>query len=249
MSKISSNSSEREKVDTPLYQRIKNMLIQEIGQLEEGENRLPPEEQLAKRYGTSRATIRESLADLIRHGYITSWQGRGNFGHPHALDLNMRFDITTTFHELLVSAGYQVEIEQSIISLDDPSVEVLEHYPEWEGEDVFSFDWNYCAQGTPLIACKVQVLKKRMRYVLSRKKDEIKLTDYLRRFYNGDITYATTWFKATRNAEVSAMFQVPEDTPLLSWEESFYDLYDRQICFNQVFFHPRKIKPSMLLRT
>lgn len=217
--------------------------------MREGENRLEPEEQLARRYNTSRATIREALSELIQAGYITSWQGRGNFGHPHALQLKMRFDITANFFHLLSNAGYSVDITQSKIRLDSPSEELVRLYPAWMDEDVFSFDWNYCAKEQPLIVCQVQVLKKSMRYVLSRRKDEIKLTEYLRRFYQGDITYTSTWFKAVHNPKVAAAFHLESTTPLLMWEEFFYDLHDRQICYNRVFFHPEKTNPSMLLRT
>ncbi len=235
--------------DEPLYRRIKKELIREIEQSSEGENRLEPEERLAKRYGTSRATVREALAELIQQGYLTSWQGRGNFAHPNAMDLKMRIDNTTSFFELLRGAYEHVGVTQSGIKLATASTNVVERYPFWSGENVFTFNWIYSAEGNPMIVCKVEVLKRRMRYVLSRRKDETRLTDYLRRFYQGDITYATAWFKARRSDEIAEIFSIPPEEPLLVWEESFYDLQDRQICYIQVFFHPEKTAPSMLLRT
>ncbi|MGC9313518.1 MAG: hypothetical protein ACP5IA_12590, partial [Sediminispirochaetaceae bacterium] len=75
------------------------------------------------------------------------------------------------------------------------------------------------------------------------------LSDYLRKFHNGDIIYTTTWVKAVHSAEMEEKFALPRQTPILMWDEFFYDLYDRQICYNQVYFHPEKTKLSMLLRT
>ena len=237
------------KVETPLYQRVRSALIQEIKSMHPGDNRLEPEEQLAKRYGTSRATVREALSDLIQSGYITPWQGRGNFGHPHALNLNMRFDITTDFVHLLQDTYRDIDVQQSRIDLVMPSKDLLEHMPQFKHTEVFSFDWIYSAEGEPVIICRVQVIKAMMRLMLSKRQGEMRLTDYLRRFYEGDITYANAWFKAGLNKQVAAQFGADEMTPMQMWEEIFYDLYDRQICFNQVYFHPQKTNLSMLLRT
>ena len=233
----------------PLYQRVRSALMEGISTMRPGNNRLEPEEQLAQRYGTSRATVREALADLIQDGYITPWQGRGNFGHPHALNLNMRFDITYDFVHILQDSYLDIDVDQSAINLSLPSDDLLEHMPQFKHTEVFVFDWVYVADGEPVIICRVQVIKAAMRLMLSKRKDEMRLTDYLRRFYDGDITYATAWFKAGINSQVARTFGAAEGTPMQMWEEIFYDLYDRQICFNQVYFHPDKTKLSMLLRT
>lgn len=237
------------KEEMPLYQKVRSALMEEIRSMRPGNNRLEPEEQLARRYGTSRATVREALADLIKDGYITPWQGRGNFGHPHALSLSMRFDITYDFVHMLQDSFLEIDVEQSGISLAVPNEDLLEHMPQFRHTEVFAFDWVYTADGEPVIVCRVQVIKAAMRLMLSKRKDEMRLTDYLRRFYDGDITYATAWFKAGVNSEVAGIFEAPEATPMQMWEEIFYDLYDRQICFNQVYFHPHKTDLTMLLRT
>src|SRR6056297_3544737 len=237
------------KDEKPLYQRVRSALMEEIRTMRPGNNRLEPEEQLAKRYGTSRATVREALADLIQDAYITPWQGRGNFAHPHALNLDMRFDITYDFVHILQDSYLDIDVNQSAINLSLPSTDLLEHMPQFKHTEVFVFDWTYVADGESVIICRVQVIKSAMRLMLSKRKDEMRLTDYLRRFYDGDITYATAWFKAGTNRRVAEIFEVGEETPMQMWEEIFYDLYDRQICFNQVFFHPKKTNLSMLLRT
>lgn len=232
-----------------LYRRIRQSLLNEIAAMKDSDNRLEPEEKLARRFGTSRATIREALSELIRQGYITSWQGRGNFGHPHATELQMRFDITADFYHLLRGTYDEVEISQSKIRIGLPSAELVERFPNWSGEEVFLFDWIYSSREGPLIIGKVQVLKSQMKYIISHRKDEMCLSDYLRRFHNGDIIYTTTWFKAVQNREIEEYFGLAGNTPLLMWDEFFYDLYDRQICYNQVYFNPEKTSLSMLLRT
>jgi len=235
--------------ESSLYQKIKNSLMKEIAGMKDGDNRLEPEEQLAKRFLTSRTTIREALSDLIQEGYITSWQGRGNFGHPHAAELGMRFDITADFYHLLSGTYDEVDITQSRIAIADPSADAIERLPSWDGEDVFLFDWIYGSRGEALIICKVQVLKSQMKYLLSKRTDEMCLSDYLRRYHDEDIVYTTTWFKAVQHLTAEKQFSLVPGTPMIMWEEIFYDLNDRQICYNQVFFKPGRTNLSMLLRT
>lgn len=64
----------------PLYRQIFSLTKRFIEEerLPAGE-RLPPERRLMKILGVSRSTLRLALADLIKHGYISATQGRGNF--------------------------------------------------------------------------------------------------------------------------------------------------------------------------
>ncbi|SMP12439.1 GntR family transcriptional regulator [Shimia sagamensis] len=64
----------------PLYLQISETLIREIaaGRLVDGE-RLPPERELAKQYGTTVRTLRKSLAELEKQGMLERVQGSGNY--------------------------------------------------------------------------------------------------------------------------------------------------------------------------
>ncbi len=64
----------------PLYSLIASQAEKLItsGQWQEGD-RLPPERQLCKDFGVSRATLRQALGELEERGLITRHQGRGTF--------------------------------------------------------------------------------------------------------------------------------------------------------------------------
>jgi DNA-binding GntR family transcriptional regulator len=241
-------ASERER---PLHRKAREYLLKRIAAMRPGENRLEPEEQLARTLGVSRATVREALADLVREGLITPWQGRGNFGHPHVLGLEMRFDVSTDFVHLLSGrrGGQEADVRQSSIELAHPSERMQRRLPNVRGLEVFAFDWDYTCGGEVCITCRVQVLREALELIPSARRGEMRLTDYLSRFCAGDIIYTTTWMGAAVDARSASLFGLEENTPLLFWEEVFYDLYDRRICFNEIFFHPRRCDLSMLLST
>src|SRR4051794_33543154 len=79
------------------YRQIAEELRASItsGDLSEGE-RLPSENQLASRYGTTRTTVRKALALLRAEGHLVSEQGKGVFVRPRP-DLHM----------VATGAGYQ----------------------------------------------------------------------------------------------------------------------------------------------
>ncbi|MEM1075321.1 MAG: GntR family transcriptional regulator [Pseudomonadota bacterium] len=64
----------------PKYIQLSELIIREIdaGRLLEGE-RLPPEREMAKSYGTSIGTLRKALAELETKGLLRRIQGSGNY--------------------------------------------------------------------------------------------------------------------------------------------------------------------------
>jgi GntR family transcriptional regulator len=62
----------------PKYYRLKELLIELTRSLPPG-SPLPPERTLAERYGTSRTTVRQALAELVVEGRLSRIQGKGTF--------------------------------------------------------------------------------------------------------------------------------------------------------------------------
>lgn len=78
----------KNKIDTPIYEQIKQQIINSVldGELREGEQ-LPSIRQLAKDLKISVITTTKAYNELERDGYITAVAGKGYFASPRNNDL------------------------------------------------------------------------------------------------------------------------------------------------------------------
>lgn len=63
----------------PLYEQIKLRLLAELDALPEGAQRLLSDAALMERFGVSRMTARNAIAELVRRGVVQRVPGRGTF--------------------------------------------------------------------------------------------------------------------------------------------------------------------------
>ncbi|HWI61248.1 MAG TPA: GntR family transcriptional regulator [Symbiobacteriaceae bacterium] len=99
----------------PLYHQLKLALRQAIesGAFPVGEA-IPPERELIERYGVSRITVRQALADLEAEGYLLRRHGKGTYVAPRTPGA-----IAESLSEL---TGHLEELQRQGL---DPQVEVL----------------------------------------------------------------------------------------------------------------------------
>lgn len=99
----------------PLYAQLKAALRREIeqGNFPVGAA-IPPERELITRYGVSRITVRQALADLEADGYLIRRHGKGTYVAPHKTGA-----ISESLSEL---TGHLEELQRQGL---DPQVEVL----------------------------------------------------------------------------------------------------------------------------
>lgn len=84
----------------PIYYQLAKILEKCIldGRLKPGEA-LPPEHEIAEKYGISRMTVRRAISELIGVGMVYSQKGKGNFVARPRLD-DFVFELVNFFEEI-----------------------------------------------------------------------------------------------------------------------------------------------------
>ena len=114
MKLVISNSS-----SVPIYEQIKNAIIEQImsGEVEENEA-LPSIRSLAQEIKISVMTIKKSYDELEKEGYIVSRQGKGTFVAPKNMELlkeQKQKEIETYLSKIIdISHCYQISKEEII---------------------------------------------------------------------------------------------------------------------------------------
>ncbi len=114
MKLVISNSS-----SVPIYEQIKNAIIEQImsGELEENEA-LPSIRSLAQDIKISVMTIKKSYDELEKEGYIISRQGKGTFVAPKNMELlkeQKQKEIETYLSKIIdISHCYQISKDEII---------------------------------------------------------------------------------------------------------------------------------------
>ncbi|MGI9861979.1 GntR family transcriptional regulator [Moorella naiadis] len=232
-----------------LYLQTRERLMDLIlaGKLANG-NQLLSEEELATSLEVSRTTIREVLASLAREGVISKKQGLGNFIHPSALRATMRIDKTCDFINLLEEAGYKAVhvVNEQTFQTVPASGDICRKMGLPEGEELFVFESDYLAGELPAIHCHFYIPNS---LFLERPTTSVErnIFSFLKKYCNQEATHAIVWFNATTcNHDLAHIFAIAPHTPLLYWEEIYYNLADDIICYSEVKFNPHVMCLSML---
>jgi len=232
----------------PRYLQAREYLLRQIRLLSPGDNQLEPENTLAERLGMSRETIRKAMTSLIQDGVITRWHGKGNFGHPAVSNLAMRIDINSDFRRLLGESGYQVRTVRSEPKQSRPSEGMLVRMPEASGKEVVSFILSIFGDDELAIQGDVELLKDIVRTMPVSGEYTENMDSFLKDHCITESNHTTAWLQAEHNPAIAQRFFLPTDTPLLCWEEVYYNLYEEKMGYVKIHFNPKIMDISMMLK-
>lgn len=144
----------------PLYVRIQDELRGKIaaGELGPGD-RVPSENSLARRFHTTRATVRQALAQLDYEGLIHRQAGLGTFVAAPKVEARLDTRVRQSFEEQMEGAGFHVEFD--LLSFEEvvPPEEIRETMGLRAGQTVFRMERLRLVGG--------DVLGLEVRYILS----------------------------------------------------------------------------------
>ena len=203
-------------------------------------NKLPPEDQLAKRLGISLVTLREALMMLTLEGYLTKRHGVGNFIHPSALDPTNRVDQGFSFADTFRRNGRTPGMKMLFLGIEPASparAERLQVHPE---SLLQRYETIYTADAHPGVFTISRLSLDLVKRPFRPEEQNWYIHECIWDHCGKKLAHSLNDYQAVAADEkVAALFELPKGTPLLYCEQLFYDVQDVPVLLNVHYFHPQ----------
>ncbi|HXG25246.1 MAG TPA: GntR family transcriptional regulator [Candidatus Binatia bacterium] len=180
------------------------------------DDRLPSEDDLARQFGASRATVREALAELARGGFIVRRHGSGTYVAPRSVIAHSRIDRFTTLTEVIAENGHRPHITQWQVASVLPPAEVAQALEIGRADHVWRVARTYLAGKLPAAYCVGYVPQRWHGRSVAAPIDPGELRWIVEAALGVSVTHLVTSVMAVpADVECAAALRVPEGTPLL----------------------------------
>lgn len=127
--------------EMPVYLQIQRYFLDRIGsgELRHGD-RLPPEKEIAKDFGTSRATVQNAMTRLVHEGWIEKQVGRGTFVSNSRRSAIIDLDDVRSFEQDADSHGDSVQYRLLKVGRESADELVSSRLGVETGTTIFSFE-------------------------------------------------------------------------------------------------------------
>lgn len=195
---------------------------------------IPSEDELAKEFGVSRATIREAVSLLTVQGFLAKRRGVGTFvGQPKAISGGLETLISIT--EWIEGHGYQAGTSYRDITRRPPSRREQELFAAWKPSQVAEIHRVRTANDVPVLYC-VDVLPGEFAPVEGQELDE-SLFGYLERQWGQVIIFARTEIEvAQTSASMAQHLDVSPKSSLLRLRQAHYNQNSTLLLWSQDHF-------------
>lgn len=197
--------------------------------------RLPSENELAKRFGVNRHTLRQAVADLQLEGLVRIEAGRGMFVQNELLDYEL--SRRTRFSENLQRQGL-LPSKQLLTALEIPSPErPAQALKIAKGEPVLMVEMLDEADGQPIGLATAYYPAERFNGLLAMLNNGTRTTEMLRHFGVEDYLRAESRITTQMpSEEVVRLLKQPANRPVLCVECLDMDMSGQPIKYGETVF-------------
>lgn len=235
---------EREQTLTEKTYRTLLGLIEEVG--EEGDHRLPSEEELSDSLGVSRAVVREACNRLNAEGYLTKTE-RGTVVHPSLFSLRNRIDIEADFYKLVAKNYDRVELKITGVGVIPREKAVVHAWGE-EDKEVFTMTWTYFGDGKPVIHGAFEISLEKFKKMPEPDFYTPDLPTFAARYLKTRFSFCVMQIKARLDEETAAFFKVPAESCLQCWDEVLMGADDKPLGYNKFYLHPEESVMTIVVK-
>lgn len=197
----------------PIYQQIKEMLVQDInsGKLRP-HTKVPSEYELSRLYEVSRMTINKVMSELTREGLLYRRQGKGTFVSQKKMD--HWFFRAASFKEDMIQRGLEpktVVLEKKIVA---PSPEVIKKLEIKSSDKVIFVKRLRYANNEPIMLESRFLNYTYCKRILDEPLETESIHNLLIQKYDLPLTKATQYLEAVKiNFEESKYFDIQPGEP------------------------------------
>lgn len=207
----------------PLYYQLMDIIIEQINHGKYKENdKLPSERELCELYDISRATVRQTIQELEKEGYIYKQHGKGTFVSPERFkqDLLKFYSFTEDMKKLGKTPSSKV-IDFEIVEADERIAKKM-NMPI--GEKVYKFTRLRLADAKPMMLETSYIPYSRFEGISRNDLEQNAMYDIFTKRYNAVFSRAEESFQpvSTREEEAELLENQP-GSPSMMIERTTYE--------------------------
>lgn len=197
---------------------------------------LPAEDEIARLFGVSRATVREAVADLVVQGYLVKRRGIGTFvREKRAISSVLESLISIT--ELIERHGFRAGTRDLQITARPAAQHEKERFAAWKTDSVVEITRVRTADGVPVLYCvdvfPAQFLPEDPQLVSES------LFRYLEDHWNQVVIFAQTEIDVVRASEkMASSLDIDPGAPLLCLRQAHYNQNSTLLLWSRDHFVP-----------
>lgn len=207
---------------TPLYYQLMDLIVEKIenGILQE-HDKLPSERELCEIYDVSRTTVRQTMQELEKEGYIYKKHGKGSFVSPHVYNQSLVkfYSFTEEMKKYGKSPSSKV-VSLLVMECGNKMSKILNIDIE---EEVYQITRLRLADGEPMLFETSYIPVHLFPYLTKAQLEQTPMYEIFRKKYNVQITKAVENFRAVATNDKEAQWlQIQAGEPSLLLERITY---------------------------
>lgn len=230
----------------PLYSQLMDILISEIENEMEANEKILSEREICEKYDVSRTTVRQAVAELEKDGYIYKKHGKGTFVASKKINQNLQGFYS--FTEEMKKLGKVPSTKVLKFEIMPINLEIAKKTKLVQGELVYKFTRLRLADGEPMMVETTYVPYNKFPGITKEHLGVTALYDIFRDSFNQKVEYAEEEFSPILTNEREAKYlKVDIGSPSLKISRYAYNKFDKIIEYTVSIARGDKIRYNIKL--
>jgi DNA-binding GntR family transcriptional regulator len=233
---------------TSLARDVRDRLLRAMRAGAYPEGRLPPEADLARELGVSRATVRAALQTLAEDGVVSRRRRHGTLINARMLERAVPLNRLLSFRELVDRSGYAATVDPLVRRIEPPAPAAAGALRLAREDPCLVVERLLRADGRPVVVVTDTLALTRLRVAPEDVPDADSTFAFVAEATGETVDHSVVTIApcvATRSAP--AHLELPAGTPYTSLEEVLFSSSEEPVAFSRITVDARRL-PLTLVR-